>query len=162
MVGDTCATPPGKSTSPVLCAKPERLPQVDVKHAAAWLSGDVDDEDHEESDGEGKEGPAPHDPAARDWAAYDALIQSRDGSPFKDVVDHSGRVLGELRPFITQDGVYACAAVCHLKGHAKCSRLRKFRANGEPIDHVERVLAAWLQDGTKKKMTKTHMKMPRL
>ena len=154
MVGDTCATPPGKS----LCAKPERLPEVDVKNAAAWLSGDVDDED-EEPDGEG---PAPHDPAARDWAAYDALIQSRDGSPFKDVVDHSGRVLGELRPFITQDGVYACAAVCHLKGHAKCSRLRKFRANGEPIDHVERVLAAWLQDGTKKKMTKTHMKMPRL
>ena len=92
MVGDTCATPPGKS----LCAKPERLPEVDVKHAAAWLSGDVDDEDPEEPDGEG---PAPHDPAARDWAAYDALIQSRDGSPSKDVVDHSGRVLGELRPF---------------------------------------------------------------
>ena len=120
--------------------------------------GGVDVEDEEPD----QEADPVFDPKARDWTAYDGLLRPKAGSIYKDVLSPTGEVIGELRPFLKNDGTYCCAVSCSLKGHVKCSRMRSHKANGEPLDHAERVLVAWMLDGSRKRLARTHMAMPRL
>ena len=123
------------------------------------------EEEHEEEEGEqGEDVAAPQDYYV-DWPSYDKYICIAPSGKTYDVMDDCGRKIGELHPGLSRYGTYTAFALCTHKQHKdeRCSRGRCWKGlkNGEPVDHVNRVLVKWLLEGQNLRNAKTHKLRPR-
>lgn len=95
-----------------------------------------------------------------DWAQYDAYLRP-DGGRCTNVVDASGRTVGQLQPLSAGAG-YTVSALCFCSHHEKrCARMRTWKMDKEQPEMVERVLIRWLLQAGEYATTEDHKKARR-